>query len=101
MEVIKKDLKDIEQIAIGNSKKIDKYSKISEENAKKILETIEELHKHDEQIKKNSFAVEILHDMKKNSDKLADSNKRLCNIILMLSIMLFVTVGTVIFLLIR
>lgn len=98
MEVIKRDLKDIEQIAMDNSEKIDEYSKKSEENAKKILETIKKLHEHDEQIKKNSFAVEILQDMKKNSNNLSDTNKRLCNIILILSIMLLIAIGLIIFL---
>jgi len=101
MEVIKRDLKDIEKIAMENSEKIDKYSKTSESNAKMIMETIKKLHEHDEQIKKNSFAVEILQDMKKNSDSLANSNKRLCNIISMLSILLLIAIGFIIFLIVK
>ena len=108
MEVIKKDLKDIEKMINDNAKKIDENAKTSKKNTDRIIKTMEKLHNHEEkinsnttQIQENSFALDILKDMKNNSNNLAESNKRLCNIILALSIMLFVAVGYIIFLLVK
>ena len=101
MEVIKKDLKEIEQMVIDNTKKIEENSKKIDNNVDRIIKNMDKLHNHDEQIKENSFALEILKDMKNNSNSLSEANKRLCNIILILSIILFVAIGTIIFLLVK
>lgn len=58
MEVIKKDLKDIEQMVLENSKKIDN-------NVDRIIKNMEKLHSHEERIQENSYALEILRDYKK------------------------------------
>ena len=65
MEVIKKDLEDIEKMVLENTKKIDENAKANKENTDRIIKNMEKLHSHDEQIKENSFALEILRDMKK------------------------------------
>ena len=67
MEVIKKDLKDIEKMVIANAK-------ASAENTDRIIKTMEKLHSHEEKInnntnkiQENSYALEILRDYKKNN----------------------------------
>lgn len=67
MEVIKKDLKEIEQMVIANAK-------ASAENTDRIIKTMEKLHSHEEKInnntnkiQENSYALEILRDYKRES----------------------------------
>lgn len=100
MEVIKKDLKDIEQMVIEFSKKVDENAKKSEENAKKIIKTMEKLHNHDEritsnkeEIDKNSGTLEILHTIN-------DANRRFYSMWGITFLSLLVSIGFNIFLLI-
>lgn len=101
MEVIKKDLKDIEQMVIEFSKKVDENAKKSDENAKKIIKTMEKLHNHDEritsnkeEIDKNSGTLEILHTIN-------DSNKKFYSMWGITFIAFLVSIGFNIFLLIK
>jgi hypothetical protein len=101
MEVIKKDLKDIEQMVIEFSKKVDENAKKSEENAEKIIKTMEKLHNHDkritsnkEEIDKNSGTLEILHTIN-------GGNKRFYNMWVITFTSLLVSIGFNIFLLIK
>lgn len=87
MEVIKKDLKDIEE-------KIDKNAKTSAENTAKILETMKKLHEHDEQIKKAEGTLEILHTIN-------GGNRRFYAMWLITFISLLASIGFNIFLLIK
>ena len=101
MEVIKKDLKDIEKMMMDFSTRLDKESKKNEENTDKILETMEKLHSHDkritsnkEEIDKNSGTLEILHTIN-------GGNKRFYNMWIITFTSLLFSIGFNIFLLIK
>lgn len=75
-------------------------------NAINIIENMNRLHSHEEkinnnfdQIQKNSFALDILKDIQKDSDNLAISNKRFYKLLIIILILWFATIGYLIYVL--
>ena len=99
MEDLKKSIKRLEE-------KIDKNSIKIDSNVETIIANMNKLHSHEEKInsnaeriQQNSFALDILKDIQKDSDNLAVSNKRFYKLLIIIIILWFATIGYLIYVL--
>lgn len=99
MEDLKKSIKRLE-------KKIDKNSIKIDNNVETIISNMNKLHSHEEKInnnaekiQQNSFALDILKDIQKDSDNLAISNKRFYKLLIIVVILWFITIGYLVYVL--
>ena len=101
MEVIKKDLKDIEKMVTENTKKIEENSKKIEQNVDRIINNMNKLHNQEEkintnkeQIEKNTGALDILHTIN-------DGRKKFYSMWIITFIALLISIGFNIFFIIK
>jgi len=77
-----------------------------DDNVKLIIENMNKLHSHEDKInanaikiQENSFALDILRDIKQDNTNLAISNKRFFRLLILVLFMWFVTIGYLVYVL--
>ena len=86
--------------------KIEELEKKIDNNMNKIIKNMNKLHSHEDKInenanniQKNSYALEILRDMKKENNKSFIIKKRLLIILIIVLFMWFATIGYLVYIL--
>ena len=87
-------------------KSVKKLEDKLDNNVKMIIENMNKLHNHEDKInanaikiQENSFALDILRDIKQDNASLAISNKRFFRLLILVLFMWFATIGYLVYIL--
>lgn len=87
-------------------KSVERLEQKIDNNAASIIQNMNKLHSHEDKInanavkiQENSFALDILRDIKQDNVSLAITNKRFFRLLILILVMWFATIGYLVYIL--